>query len=348
MTTRKFLTSFLIIGAAHLLAGCSDKMDNTSLKNLPVKVQVQKAEKSNGNDAFAYSGTIEESESIPLSFTVLGSIVRVNVSEGDYVRKGTLLAKLNNVTYKNTYEMSYAALKQAEDAYNRLLPMYKNGNLPEIKLVEVETGLQQAKSAAAIAKKNVDDCYLYSPTEGIVGKRSIESGMNVIPGLAAITIVKIEKVFAKIAVSENEIASIKKGQEAIIKIGALNNHEFKGTVEEVGVLADLLAHTYKVKILIPNKDQLIKPGMICSVTIPKTKTDDRIVIPNQSVQVDEKGKTYVYSVDKSQTKAFRTYVKTGKLLKNGIEIETGLNIGDLVVVSGQQKLIDNSLIHIVN
>lgn len=60
---------------------------------------------------------------------------------------------LNDETYKNAYDMSLATLKQAEDAYNRLLPMYKNGNLPEIKLVEVETGLQQAKSATLIAKR---------------------------------------------------------------------------------------------------------------------------------------------------------------------------------------------------
>ncbi|OGU65339.1 MAG: hypothetical protein A2X62_08070 [Stygiobacter sp. GWC2_38_9] len=291
---------------------------------------------------------MEEAESIPLSFSVVGSVASVLVSEGDFVKKGQLLAVLNNETYKNVYEMSLASQKQAEDAYKRLLPMFKNGNLPEIKLVEVETGLQQAKSATLIAKKNLDDCNLYSPVDGIVGKRSIEPGMSAIPNYTSITLVKIEKVFARVPVSESEISSIKNGDKAKIKIGALNNSEFTGTVEEIGVMADPIAHTYKIKIGIVNTNRQIKPGMICNVTIYKNKTNEAagLFIPSRAVLVDEQGDNFVYVVDNN--KAVRKYVKTGKLLKNGVEITEGLNDGEQIVVAGQQKLVDNSSIRIVN
>jgi len=244
--------------------------------------------------------------------------------------------------------MSLASQKQAEDAYKRLLPMFKNGNLPEIKLVEVETGLQQAKSATLIAKKNLDDCNLYSPVDGIVGKRSIEPGMSAIPNYTSITLVKIEKVFARVPVSESEISSIKNGDKAKIKIGALSNSEFTGTVEEIGVMADPIAHTYKIKIGIVNTNRQIKPGMICNVTIYKNKTNEAagLFIPSRAVLVDEQGDNFVYVVDNN--KAVRKYVKTGKLLKNGVEITEGLNDGEQIVVAGQQKLVDNSSIRIVN
>jgi RND family efflux transporter MFP subunit len=242
--------------------------------------------------------------------------------------------------------MSLAAQKQAEDAYKRLLPMYKNGDLPEIKLVDIETKLQQAKAAALISKKSVDDCRLYSPVGGIVGKRSIEPGMSAIPNLTSINIVKIEKVFARVAVSENEISSIKRGTKANIKVAALNNSEFTGTVEEIGVLADPIAHTYKIKIGIINKNNQIKPGMICNVTLNKFSETVGLFVPSRAVLVDEQGRNFVYAV--SQNKAVRKYIKTGKLMKNGVEITGGLNDGEQIVVAGQQKLVDSSLIRIVN
>lgn len=346
MRMNKILTLFLFASTVYFFQGCADKVEN--LKDRMIEVETEQVKQIDGSEVLTYSGTIEESETIPLNFSVLGSVASVLVVEGDFVKKGQLLAELNNETYKNAYEMALATQKQAEDAYNRLLPMYKNGNLPEIKLVEVETGLQQAKSATLIAKKNVDDCKLYSPIDGIVGRRSIEPGMSAIANLTSITIVKIVKVFAKVPVSESEISSIKNGDKAKIKIGALNNSEFTGTVEEIGVMADPIAHTYKIKIGIANKNRQIKPGMVCNVTLYKNKTNEAagLFVPSRAVLVDEQGANFVYVVDNN--KAVKKYVKTGKLLLNGIEITEGLNNGEQIVVAGQQKLVDNSSVHIVN
>ena len=333
------LFSIIILG---IWSGCSG---NDTKDKPPVNVVVQKVTNAVDEQSIAYNGTIEESESIPLSFSTVGNVSRVLVSEGDFVKKGQLLASLNDETYKNAYEMSLASQKQAEDAYKRLLPMYKNGNLPEIKLVEVETGLQQAKASALITKKNVDDCRLYSPIDGIVGKRSIDPGMSAIPNLTSITIVKIEKVFAKVPVSESEISFVKIGDKAKIKIAALKDPDFIGTVEEIGVMADPIAHTYKIKIGISNRNRQIKPGMICNVTINKINETAGLFVTNSAVLVDEKGKNFVYAVNGN--KAFRKYVTTGKLLRNGVEITGGLNNGEQIVITGQQKLDDNTPVRIV-
>lgn len=336
----------LVLIYSLVLSG--NQTNNASTIEKSINVQVHNVEKCQVEESIAYSGTIEESKSIPLSFSVTGNVSRVLASEGDFVRKGQLLAVLDEATMRNAYEMSAASLKQAEDAYKRLKPMYENGNLPEIKFIEVETGLQQAKAATAISKKNLDDCNLFSPTSGFVGSRSIEPGMNAISGFTVFNIVKIEKVYAKVSISENEIALISKGQEAIITVGALGSKKYKGSIEEIGVMADPIAHTYKIKIGIPNEKKLIKPGMICEVKIPKLNASESIIVPNQAVQVDEEGKTFVFSVDVNQKRAERKFIKTGRLLNRGIEITEGLNKGEMVVISGQQKLVNDSLVNIVN
>lgn len=341
----KILILVLLASTISFFEGCSDGKAENSL-NTSVNVEVERTKNMDGSETIAYSGTIEESESIPLCFSGIGTVARVYVSEGDFVRKGQLIAELNNETYKNAYEMSSATLKQAEDAYKRLEAMFKNGNLPEIKFVEVETGLQQAKAGAAISRRNLDDCKLYSPVDGIVGKRSIDPGMSAMPNLASINIIKIEKVFARVPISENEISLVKKGDKAKIKIAALNNSEFTGTVEEIGVMADPLAHTYKIKVGIANSNRQIKPGMICNVVLEKPNSSTGLFIPSSAVLVDEEGRNFVYAVN--QNKAMKKYVTTGKLLKSGVEVTEGLNSGEQIVVAGLQKLVDNSLVHIVN
>lgn len=341
----KYLAGVLLTGM--LIAGfrCSGQVNETES---PIRVEVLTAEPPSGSKAFAYCGTFEPFETTPLSFSVTGTVMRVLVSEGDRVEKGQLLAVLDTTTMENAYEMARAALDRAEDAYNRLKPMYDSGSLPEIKLVEVETSLQQAKAAAAIARKNLEDCSLYATVDGFVGSRSIDPGMNVLPGITAIKIVNIDKVYAKVAVSEKDIPRIKRGQMATVTVGALGDRPFEGPVEEVGVLANPVARTYNIKIAIANDGNAIKPGMICESRIPMSETLTGVVVPNRAVQVDENGVNYVYIATDNGTRVERKNVKTGRLMTDGIEITSGLHAGEKVVVAGQQKLVDNASVQIVN
>jgi RND family efflux transporter MFP subunit len=338
----------IIISMMLLIQGMTACNTSKVSTTAPISVEVKKVGLAGAHEDFAYSGTIEESETVPLSFSALGTVTKVFVAEGDAVKKGQLLAALDNTTSKNTYEMALATAKQAEDAFKRLSKMYKNGNLPEIKYVDVQTKQQQANAAAAIAKKNLDNCNLYATTDGIIGKRSIEPGMAAMPNLTSITIVKIGKVYARVSVSENEISTIKKGQRAQIKISALEPSTFHGIIEEIGVMADPLAHTYEIKIGIQNADLKIKPGMVCNVTIANTSGIRNLVVPSEAVMVDETGKNFVYTPDAVQKKGIRKFVKVGKLVNTGIEIVKGLKENELVVTMGQHKLADHSPVNIAN
>jgi membrane fusion protein, multidrug efflux system len=346
MRTTTLMMCFAFVGAGLSLAGCSDSVAEKPLKDMAVVIEVAPVKVVDRYEGISYSGTIEESESTALSFAVPGRVSRVLVREGDVVYKGQLLAELDDRGFRNAYEIAQATLTQAEDAHRRLSPMHNNGNLPEIKYVEIQTGLQKAKSATAIAKKSLDDCRLYSPVNGVVGRRAMDPGMNALPNLVSIDIVQIEKVYAKVAISENDIASIGLEQPAAVTIGALDQRKFEGGVENIGVMADPISHTYKIKIGIDNSDRQIKPGMICHVALEKSAQGTRLSVPSRAMLIDEQGRKYVYVV--KDHKAVKRYVETGELLKNGVEIEDGLRAGEQIVVAGQQKLVDHSMVRIAN
>lgn len=338
---------FAILLLVILLPGCrSSKAEAPAAEDARVVVQAVKP--AGAAQEFAYSGTIAESETIPHSFLVAGTVARVHVDEGDSVSKGELLAEIDDASYRNAYDIARAVEKQAEDAFNRLSRMYKNGNLPEVKYVEVESGLQRARAAAAISKKNLDDCRLFAHTDGVVGRRAIEPGMIAMPNLASITIIKITKVFAAVPIPENDIALVRKGDPAAIRIGALGTQEYLGTVEDIGVMADPMAHAYKIRIAIPNPDRTIKPGMVCTARLKSAGRSRGLVVPSEAVLVDETGRNYVYALDETRRKVRLRYVKIGSLLTNGIEITEGLAANDTVVISGQHKLTDGSAIRIVD
>jgi RND family efflux transporter MFP subunit len=346
MTLKPQTVLGLALALGVLFSGCRTERETRTATG-PVNVIVRKVAPADTGREFAYSGTIVESESIPQSFSVTGTVTRVHVNEGDSVAKGQLLAEIDDASYRENYEMAKAAEKQAEDAFNRLSRMYKNGNLPEVKFIEVETGLARARSAAAIAAKSLADCRLYASASGYIGKRSLEPGMVALPNLASITIVRIDRVFARVPVPENDVVLVRRGQRAAVTVGALGPREFEGTVEDIGVVADPLAHAYKVRIVLPNPERAIKPGMVCSAVIKGLERSSGLVIPNEAVLVDEAGRNYVYCLDPSGARASVRYVKLGELLENGVRVVEGLREGEVLVVSGQHKLVNGSLVQVV-
>lgn len=311
-----------------------------------IRVKVLPVQTANADFDIKYSGTIEESGNVTLNFGVVGIVSRVLVNEGDPVKKGQLLAEMNSDTYQYAYDMALSRQKQAEDAYKRLKIMFDNKNLPEIKLIEVETKLQEARSLASIAKKNLTDCRLYATADGVVGRRTIEPGMNAMPDVTVLNIVQIDPIHAKVSVSENEISQTRIGDQATIDIPAIGPTTYHATVKEIGVMADPLAHTYKVKIAIPNPELQIKPGMICNVSLLRKSTRPSLMVPSQAVIIDTGGKSFVYTVDHSGKKAVKKFVTPGKLLAEGIEILSGLEKEDRIIVSGQHKISDASAIRI--
>ncbi len=338
----------LSIGAMGM-AGCNSGPQKPVLseaeQSVPVKVRV--LETGAGSKESSYIGTIEESVSVPLCFLISGNVEKVLVEEGQDVSKGQLLAVLNDESYQNAYQIALSKQKQAEDAFNRLESVYKKGSLPEVKFMDIQTGLEQARSMAAIAGKNLKDSKLYAPSSGTIGKRMIEPGMGIIPGNPVFQLVRIEKVNVKIPVPENEIAGIRKGASVQIKVSALGDQEFEGKVTEVGVLSNPLSHTYAVKAELANPEKTARPGMVCKAVIRNPQLSSRLVIPLSCVQSDASGEKFVFVADQHSNQALKKVVETGSLVSNGVVIKSGLSQGDWLITEGYQKINDHSSIQII-
>jgi RND family efflux transporter MFP subunit len=147
-------------------------------------------------------------------------------------------------------------------------------------------------------------------------------------------------------VPENEVSRVKKEQMAEIKIPALGSSVYHGKVEEIGVIANILSRSYDAKIGLPNLSGDIRPGMVCNVRLMIDEKTNCLVVPNHAVQVDDNGDRFVFVADTTNNKAQKRKITVGPLLTEGICITGGLEINEKVIVSGNQKLADNSAIAI--
>jgi len=326
------------------MASCQQKQEVVKKEITSIRVKAQPVRTENGLSNLRYSGTVEAAQTIPLTFQSSGTIEQVLVQEGDVIHKGQLLAVVNKADNQSIYNSSLAMYEQAKDGYNRLKQVYDKGSLPEVKWVEMETNLKQAESQLQIAKNNLDKCNLYAPTSGIVGKRNIEPGQSSMSSLTPIELVKIETVFVKISVPENEIGKIKKGMTATFTISALDNKTFEGTITNVGVVADQFSRTYEVKMLVNNSNLEMKPGMVCDVILNTSSEKELVVVPYNAVSKDTEGNSFVYIVSTDNQSVKKQIIKVGAYQTTGVEVINGLTVNQKIIVEGKEKLSDNSLI----
>lgn len=319
------------------LSGCSDSKKKNVVEVIPVETVTVDASSDSGERT--YVGTVKESYGSMLSFATMGTVSGVSVDEGQFVKRGQVLASLDRTSMRNAYDIAKSALRQASDAYSRLNQLYKKGSLPEIKYVEIQTKLAEAQSSERIASKNLHDCTLTAPFSGYISQRSVDMGNNVVPGMACFKLVKLDCIEVHISVPEKEIAGIHYGQNMRFTVNALGGRNFIGKVTKKGVQANALSHTYDVTITLGNEDHALLPGMVCSVGINSNTDGSAIVVPQNAVMIDGNN-SYVWVVEGG--KAVKRIVTTGDVNNRGVIITSGLEDGAKVIVSGQNKVSEGS------
>lgn len=342
---KTLLNTTLVSLISIFLMNCSGSRPEESQSGNVIPVKVQPIQPIRASGEKEYVGTIEESSASSLSFQVAGNVQQVLVNEGELVKKGQLLAVLDKSSLVSAHQAALATLKQAQDAYNRLTQLHNNQSLPEIKYVEMQTNLEKAKSAENIARKSLRDGSLYAPFSGVIGARSIEPGMNVMPSQAAFTLLNIDQLKVKVAIPENEIAHTNVGQIAKLFITALGDKCSEGVVVQKGIVANSLSHTYEVKIKINQANREMMPGMVCKVFISSSQSGSRIIVPNQAVQILQSGDKYVWVANGNQ--AVRRSIQVGELTDYGVIVTEGLRQGDRVIVEGYQKISNGSKIKLL-
>lgn len=337
----RIFNSIAMVGLIGILTACSGKKETASVTAIAVTTEVAAA--SSDYLDKSYVGTVEENTSTPVSFTGIGTVTRVHVSEGQRVSKGQLIAELDESQARNMLATAQAQMKQANDALARMKQLHENGSLPDIKWIEIQTQVSQAKSQLDMAKKNLADCKIYAPVSGVVGSKIFENGMTAVTSEPVATILDISSVKVRVAVPEREIAAISANTKSTVAVEAIDRSYEGGRIEK-GVTADPTTHTYDIKINIPNGDGRLLPGMIANVRLhasaPSADSQAAITVPIRAVQQSAGGQHFVWVA--RDGKAHRQNVTIGETFGNRIVIATGLEGGEKVITEGYQKVGEGS------
>ena len=329
---------FLIMMPLLLVVSCGKKPETS--EEATIGVTVERVALKNDYSQLPYVGVVEEESSTSVSFTGMAMLKTMTVSEGQPVKKGQLLAVIDETQARNTLATTKAALDQAKDAYERMKQLHDNQSLPDMKWVEVESKVAQAQSAYDMAKKNLDDCRLYAPVSGVVGTKIMGVGETVLPTEPVLTILSIDNVKVRVAIPEREIAGITNGTATTITVDALGDETFHGGRIEKSVSADPLTHTYDIRIRVANPGRKLLPGMVARVQIKneklKIKNEGFVTLPVKAVQQATDKTLFAWIV--KDGKAHRQPVTIGQTIGNRVVIESGLSEGDEVIVEGYQKV----------
>ena len=304
----------------------------------PTRVKTQLVSPDMVDNAQTYVGIVEEREATAVSFTGMDVVKRMLVNEGQAVSKGQLIAEMDDTQARNLLSGAEAQMTQANDVFERYKMLHDNGSLPEVKWVEVQSKVAQAKSQLQGARKTLADCRLIAPVSGIIGKKMIGAGETAIPSQAVVSILDISAVKVKVAVPEAEVGGINANTPTSIKVEAINGNYQGGQIEK-GVQADALTHTYDIRINVANGDRKLLPGMVANVRFVSdgSQAIGSKMVPVTAVQKKSDGSLFVWTVGKDST-AHRATVTIGQTQGNYVSVIDGLNIGDRIATEGYQKL----------
>ena len=242
---------------------------------------------------------------------------------------------------RDAYNLSLTTLRQAEDAYRRFEPLHSQGVVSDIKWVEIQTKLEQAKSTEQLARTQLSRTSLVAPFSGVISARYAERGMNVIAGQQIFKLVDISKLDVVVAVPESEISQVTVGANAHVVVSALGGKRYEAVVKEKGVEANAVSHTYNVKLAITNSGGGLMPGMVYNVNLlcadkVQASVSPSISVPLNAVKLDSDNRRFVWlAVD---GKARQQYITIGDFVEGGVIVSSGLHYGDKVITDGSQKV----------
>jgi len=308
----------------------------------PVPVLVQPVGMGDRSLIFEVSGEVEARSTVNLGFRIPGVVARILVEEGEGVEEGQLLAELDDEEYRLNVGLAEAQVELATDAHRRAGQLHGEAALPEADLVRAAVALRQATLQLDMARRHLADTRLVAPVAGVVARRGIHPGEQVGPGLPVFTLVSIHPAQVRVGVPEAEIGSVRVGQTATVRLPALPGTVLEGRVEIVGVLADPVSRSYAVKIGLANAEGILRPGMIAEARIQDDARVQTRTIPGEAVVIDTDGLPTVFVYDPVEERVYSRRIRVGLLVGGDLEVVSGLEGDELVVVGGQHRVRDGA------
>ena len=325
----------ITLAAALLMTACGSK--DTSIattgqnaeKAAPV-VSVITAQAEDVDITNTFTSNIEPYATNNIVSQTAGRIVSINAEVGDKVRKGQLLAKMDEVNLAKT------RLQYINDSVElaRLTELHKIGAV-------AQSDYDMAKLSHNITKKTysnlLENTYLRSPLNGVVTARNYDKGDMYSMSQPIFVVEQIQPIKMLVNVSESLFTQVHKGMEFDITVDAYPGEVFKGTVNLLYPTVNAATHTFPVEVVCQNADLRLRPGMFARVTAT-FGTNHSVVVPDVAVVKQQgSGEHFIYVLNADNTVTY-TKVELGRRLGSRYEILSGINEGDRIVTEGQVRL----------
>jgi RND family efflux transporter MFP subunit len=325
-------------------------------------VKVFKVRRERITEKITYTGTLEALTKINITPEVGGKIARIHVQEGDRVALGQLLAELETESIRLQLRQAEAGVAVAEasqaDALrnkDRMDRLIKENAVSEMQREKVQLAydaaaaqLEQARAGLNLARHALDVSIMKAPFAGVVASKNAEVGDVINPMMGGysgasgvLTLMDYSKIKIAVAISSEDIGRIRKGQEAVLRVGAIPGRDFRGAVRVVNLTADPLNKKFGVEVVIDNPDAALRPGTFGDLVFEVQSHENALVVPQKAILEN----TYVFIVEGG--KAVKKNVAIGLQNTTMVEVLQGLAEGELAVVEGNFGLEEGAAVQVL-
>lgn len=328
-----------------LLAACGGPKADEKKEEIAVPVEIATVKAGAIDAAYRGTATLEAEEEATVITRTEGVIEQILVEEGQRVRAGQILARLDPERLKLEVARAKSTLDKLEQDFKRNESVYERNLVSREAFERAKFELQGARAAYDLARLSLKESELRAPIDGVVAQRYIKTGNQISIGSPTFKITRMDRLQAQIHVPERDIHKLAAGQAATLAVDAWPDKTFSGEILRVNPVVDAQTGTVKVTVAMAPGQPELKPGMFGRVEIRYDRRDNALLIPKDAVLTEDAAQSVFVVVD---GRAGRQLIRTGYSDTDRYEVVEGLKAGDQVVTTGQANLKDGALVEAVN
>ncbi|WP_424428980.1 efflux RND transporter periplasmic adaptor subunit [Parasphingorhabdus sp.] len=327
------------------LTGCGvGEQAEKPQSNGPIPAAVTTVQPASENELIVAAGTVRLRRETSLGFTTGGKVVSVGFEEGDQVKRGAILAALDNSNVAADLSAARAERDLAEAELGRIEKLFKDGWVTKARLEQSEAAARAARARIRSTEFASRTASIRAPGNGIILTRNIDAGQIVAAGTTALVLGEIDKGFVlRVPMTDSDAARVRVGMPAKVLISAISDLPIDAVISEKDARADERTGTFEVSFLLPGNGRL-RSGQLGKVEIAVSRnSSSTFVVPANAIFGVRTGEGLVFVVD-AKNRVKQRNVDIGKLTDKNLEILAGLKEGEVIVTRGVEKLRDGDLI----
>ena len=297
-----------------------------------------------------FQGIIKTDQNMILYPEFSGRVVKIYVDEGDVVKKGQALAKIDDGGLYNELKLVESQAKLAKTIYERQSKLWNDKIGSEIQYLEAKTNYEIQNNRLKSITESLAKTTITAPFSGTIDEIFIEEGNLVSPPMMpdqgnAFRIINLNELYVESVIPESFIGKIKKGAEVQVEIPVLNN-SFNSLIKHSVSSINQLSRTFKIEVSVPKNDMDLIPNLNVEVNILDYTNSQAILVPESIISEDSENNKFLFTV--SNNKAKKTIVETGYTQDGMIEIIAGLDVNEIVINEGGRIVKDGQNVKIFN